>query len=435
MNTKILAGQLMRENEVVKVKKATINIPGRINGKKEYVSLNEDIMSKHSMVVGGTGSGKTNLFYHIVSQIKNKMNENDVMIIFDSKGDYYDRFFTEKDFVISNNKKYREKTRKWNLFREVLVDGWDEKDYILNVYELCNSLFQERLQKNTNNVFFPSAAKDLLSSIIIMMIRLAKENLDFRKQFLYNQELKKFFDTKTIYDIQNLLNGEEDLQAVLSYIYGETEQSQGVISELQSVIREVFVGEFAGKDHLSIRDLVRKKGGRTVFVEYDIATGLVLTPIYRILFDLALKEGLGQTESKGNVYLICDEFKLIPLLTHIEDGVNIGRSKGIKIFAGLQSIEQLYEIYGTSRGKNILAGFSSIYAFKANDSVTRQFITEYYGSNLLYEQFTDFSGKFNTGEKRVGKVIEDWDLTQLRLGEAIVMLPFEKPFKFWFNEY
>lgn len=50
--------------------------------------------------------------------------------------------------------------------------------------------------------------------------------------------------------------------------------------------------------------------------------------------------------AEGNVYLMCDEFKLLPNLQHIEDGVNFGRSLGVKIIAGIQSIEQLYEIYG-----------------------------------------------------------------------------------------
>lgn len=35
--------------------------------------------------------------------------------------------------------------------------------------------------------------------------------------------------------------------------------------------------------------------------------------------------------------------------------------------------------------------------------------------------------------KRNGNVVEDWDLNNLEIGEAIVGLPFEKPFKFNFD--
>ena len=183
-----------------------------------------------------------------------------------------------------------------------------------------------------------------------------------------------------------------------------------------------------------MRDFIRKKGGRTLFIEYDRTIGKVLSPIYSILFDLALKEALGRQNSEGNVYLFCDEFRLLPLIQHIDDGVNFGRSLGVKIFAGLQSIEQLYEVYKKERGKNIAAGFSSIYAFKANDTSTRNFIRELFGKNILLEKYTNFDKKFESN-RREGYSVEDWDLIDLKIGEAVVGLPFQKPFKMYFKEY
>jgi len=76
---------------------------------------------------------------------------------------------------------------------------------------------------------------------------------------------------------------------------------------MYSVIRDLFLGVFAEHGTFSIRNFVRKKGGRALFIEYDLAIGSVLTPIYKLMFDLALKEALGRTKSAGNVYLICDE--------------------------------------------------------------------------------------------------------------------------------
>ena len=108
---------------------------------------------------------------------------------------------------------------------------------------------------------------------------------------------------------------------------------------------------------------------------------------YSLLFDLALKESLGRDKSKGNVYLICDEFRPIPHLQHIDDGVNFGRSLGVKIIAGLQSINQLTEAYGEYKGKNILVGFSSVFAFHVNDSYTRDYIVCLHGKNVVWEQY------------------------------------------------
>ena len=119
-------------------------------------------------------------------------------------------------------------------------------------------------------------------------------------------------------------------------------------------------------------------------------------------------------------------------MKHIEDGVNFGRSLGVKIIAGLQSIEQLYEIYGESRGRIIASGFSSIIAFKPNDFVTREFFSSLYGKNIVLEQYKTSNNNL-AEEKREGKTVEDWDLNHLKVGEAIVGLAYEKPFQFKFD--
>lgn len=38
-------------------------------------------------------------------------------------------------------------------------------------------------------------------------------------------------------------------------------------------------------------------------------------------------------------------------------------------------------------------------------------------------------------DKRIGNTVEDWDLNSLRVGEAIVGLPFSPPFRFYFDMY
>ena len=92
----------------------------------------------------------------------------------------------------------------------------------------------------------------------------------------------------------------------------------------------------------------------------------------------------------------------------------------------------MYEIYGESKGRNIAAGFSSVLAFKANDTSTREFISDLYGKNIVLEQYRSSTNTL-IEEKREGKTVEDWDMNSLKVGQAIVGLPFEKPFKFQFD--
>lgn len=409
-----------------------VTLRGTHQGKPASFTIDETTLSKHMLFVGGTGCGKTTLFYHFVDQLQKKMGRNDVMIVFDSKGDFYSRFYRPGQYVIGNSRQYRGQSLKWNIFKEILADGANDRDCILNSNEICKSLFEERT-KNTTNAFFPNAARDVLASVITCIIREARKDKTML-QSLYNNELKEMLDGSDSKMLQGILRSWPDMQSVCSYIDGDGGQSQGVMAELYSVVREVLMGVFAEKGGFSMREFVRRRGGNVLYVEYDLSIGSVLTPVYRLLFDMALKEALGRQANQGNVYLICDEFRLLPHLQHIDDGVNFGRSLGVKIIAGLQSIEQLYEIYGESRGKNIAAGFSSIFAFKANDITTRDYVSNLFGKNVILERYVSTGSQY-IEEKRIGQVVEDWDMARLQVGEALVCLPFAAPFPFRFEMY
>ena len=434
----VLYGSLLNQNRPISAKNGKILLKGQYNSQPGMFALDESTLSKHTMLLGGTGCGKTTLFYHFMSQIKKNLTSNDVLIVFDSKGDFYSKFGTPNDLVIGNSPQYYAKSQRWNVFKEILADGWGKNQYTMNAEELCRPFFGDA-KKNSQNVFFPNAAKDLLSAILCMFILSAAEDdppcgKSPSVQAFYNNILMDYLNTHNADDIIIDLENFGGFSSVISYISGGSDQAQGVLSEMYAVIKELFVGVFAEHGTFSMRNFVRQKGGRTLFIEYDLSLGSVLTPIYSMLFDLALKEALGRQKSQGNVYLFCDEFKLLPKLQHIDDGVNFGRSLGVKIFAGLQSIDQLYENYGAEKGRNIAAGFSSIYAFRANDSNSRKFVKELFGQNLLLEQYRTLDNRI-VEEKRNGYTVEDWDLTSLKVGEAVVGLPFEKPFRFYFDMY
>ncbi|MDR1135434.1 MAG: type IV secretion system DNA-binding domain-containing protein [Clostridiales Family XIII bacterium] len=434
VNFKLLYGNSVSENPPpAKAASSMIRLKGKWCGKPASFDIGQDELSKHMLLMGGTGCGKTTLFYHFVDQIRKAMSLDDVMIIFDSKGDFISQFYKPGDLLIGNSRQYASKSEKWNIYKEILADGWEDKDFVLNTQEICKSFFEERT-KNTTNAFFPNAARDLMAAIIIAIIREGKQNDALRKENLFNKELKGLLDSCNFEKIAGILEGHIDLGAVLSYIDGDGSQSQGVISEMFSVMREIFIGVFADKGGFSVREFVRRKENKALFIEYDLSIGSILTPVYRLMFDLALKEALGRNKPQGNVYLICDEFKLLPHLRHIDDGVNFGRSLGVKVMAGIQSIEQLFEIYGKSRGMNIAAGFSTLFAFRANDVSTRDYVSGLFGKNIMLEQYQKFDTEI-IEEKRKGSTVEDWDMNSLQVGEAIVGLPFSKPFRFSFDRY
>lgn len=427
-------GSCLLQNPICCSQTPTFFIPGKFNGIPTHVELDQDILSKHLMMVGGTGSGKTNVFYHFVSEIRKSLTNNDVLIVFDTKGDYYSLFGNTHDAVIGNSSSYVTISDRWNIFKEILSDGDSEDKIELNTNEISWSIFQEAI-KNSKDPFFANAAREIFSAILLASIKNGQQDKSYKKEFFYNSELKRAIDLSTLLDLKTMIEEYPSLSSVLSYIGdGENSQALGVYAEMVSSFRKIFTGVFAQKGGFSIRDFVRKKGGRALFIEYDIAIGDVLTPVYSLLIDLALKEALGRSKSEGNVYIVCDEFRLLPHLTHLEDAVNFGRGLGIKILAGIQSVNQLMAGYGDFVGKNILAGFSSIFGFRPNDSFTREYVSNFFGKNVIVEQYDVLGGSLKE-ERKIANVVEDWHLNELQIGEAVVGFPFHAPFKFQFDMF
>ena len=436
MNVKAnpIYGTTLNQNQIFIPESTFLSIPGSYKSQVIPLNISQDILSRHIMLIGGTGCGKSNVFYHFVNQIKSKLTADDVMIIFDTKGDYYNLFATEKDCIIGNGAIFGNKSEKWNIFKEIISDGWEYSNTELNTQEITWSIFSESITKS-KDPFFPQAARDLFSAILLCMIEEGRNNFEYRRESLFNNELKRALDESTVFDIKSMIECHPHFASVLSYIGdGENGQALGVYAEMLNTARKLFVGCFNEKGMFSVRDFVRKNGGRTLFVEYDISSGQTMSAIYSLLYDLALKEALGRSKHKGKVYLICDEFRLIPHLQHIDDAVNFGRSLGVRILAGLQSINQLTEAYGEYKGKNILAGFSSIFAFHANDKFTRDYIVGLHGKNIVLEQYKTLSNSIHE-ERYEGNVVEDWDMSDLEIGEAIISFPFGKPFKYKFDLY
>ena len=396
------------------------------DGRDLHVPIDNGLLSKHLVLLGGIGTGKTNTFKQIVGQLIKSINKDDLLIIFDTKGDFYRNFYRTGDIVISNDETATGANGKdyWNIFNEIEFDEHMEE----KIVEISKSLFQQKIDK-TNTPFFPNAAKDLFSAILTHFTR----NNELKSN---NSELRRFLDSSPTSEIRDMLKQHEDLKAMESYIFDDrSPQTQGVISELQQLSREIFLGNFKKEGNLSMKDIVRNKGGKTVFIEYDLGIGGMLSPIYTLLFDLAIKEALCRKKSEGNVYFITDEFSLLPNLHHIDDAVNFGRSLGIKFMIGIQNVDQVFENYGEYKARSLLSGFLTSICFRVNDSKSREYIKELYGVNRKKEIYmASVQGRGIVENIRDASVVEDWDISRLGTGQAIIGLPGKEPFVFQFKE-
>lgn len=399
-----------------------------LQGHGGAVRYDDDYLSRHLLFLGGIGTGKTNAMMQLVMALRERADPDDVFVVFDTKGDFLREAYRPGDAVIASDPEAVAGGVVWNVFREMIDEDQDARSD--QAYEIASTVFSEDLGRASQNFFFAAAARDVFYAVMEAMSREKGEqysNADLRSQLERSHK-----------DLWDLITRHPDLSGQARYLAGSGNTPDSVRAFLQQTIGNAFSSTFRRAGDFSVRQFVRGKGARALFIEYDIAIGSRLLPVYRVLMDLAIKEALGlpRRGGRGSVYLILDEFALLPELSHISDGINFGRSLGLKFIVGTQNIDQVLHAYGPEVGRTILSGFGSVFAFRLMDDASRNLVRQRFGSNR--KQITTHAAIRSQGVRQEmvdGNVIEDWELSGLSVGHCIVSLPEGAPFFFAFREH
>lgn len=397
-----------------------------LKGHNGNVVFDNDRLSKGVLLIGAPGCGKTTLTTEMTDQIIPQMTPDDIMVIFDTKGDYIEKFYYSNNpsHILVSPTDISGIASSWSTFGETFDEnGFFSEKSFLYAHEISKGLFKG-LESQTQP-FFHIAASDIFKMILWCVLIDAIESGDLGRA--NNSTLSEILEDPSVSRIYEMAERHPEFKYIKGYLGNPekpTTQSLGILGYLNAMFSTQYVGSFKktyGRP-FSIRSLIRNKGAKIVFIKYDITFGELLSPVYSLLYDLAIKEAL--SIGKGNTYFVCDEMQLLPYCNSFKNVTNFGRSRGVKLIAGFQNINQLYANYGVNEGKSIAAGFANVLCFNSYDDDTRQFMRDRLGRTFECFSFA------STNIPHDGYTINDGDFRSFLPGEAIVDIPGEMPFKF-----
>lgn len=398
--------------------------------------LNDEDLSLHILVLGVPGTGKTNAIFHLTDGIVAQLRSNETAVILDTKRDFLRResLRQESDVVLTfDNRRISGPHSKapdgqqaqayayWNVVREVLIDSPERRE--VTASEISFSLFAERLRHPGTDPFFVTAAQQLLAAVLHALADRASTEQGKTSE-ISNPDLFRILSSTK--DIRDCLSSRPDAQGVLNLIPERAEkQTAGVMAELQSVLRAVFPEPLRQPGCFSVREFVRNIGHtgppRKLFIEYSVEIGTVLTPVYRTLFDLALKEALAKEDAECRTFFIVDEFARLPWLSHMDDAINFGREKGIRIILGTQNVPQVLKSYPEA-GEGLLSNFGTFVIFRLQDSVSKKLISSVAGTRLTHTMVQSMSMSPNVHQNVLSlPTVSDYEMSHLPDHHCLVL--------------
>ena len=389
-----------------------IELPGE-NGRS--VVLNESALSKHLLLIGRPGCGKSTQIIKMIRQIQEQMNHNeDKIVVFDPKGEFYSALGkgSGKEIVIGGNAE----SNYWNIFLELKLLGESERPS--RAKAIAYGIIPDSAM-GENKVFL-EAARECLVGVILQLL----SETDYSREAPSNQTLyDKICMAQSPEEIYEVVQNKKFKHLVSSLGEHTPERTrQNTFFVLRPALSRILLGDFSRPGNFSTYTFINTGGGETLFLEYDYAESESYGPVYALLIDLLIKEATSlKRKQKGKIYLILDEFASLPKVKEIINGLNTGRGCGLRIIAGFQGTESTLMDSSGHFDINLLASkkFGTNFIFNLNqlDLESKRRISESSGKSSEARWIENPDGTYGSVQ---ANVIEPNDLDSLRTGEAFI---------------
>lgn len=401
-------------------------IPLINDGKNLWV----DNSDYHTMIIGSTGSGKSESIVKPMVNLLAKKGES--MIINDPKGELYKYcgdYLKDQDYnIVVLNFREPEKGNAWNplaipyyYFKNGNMDKATEL-----VEDIANNILVD--PKNKDAAFWEKSGADYFSALAIGLFRDGKEdeiNLNSinlmstvgEERFGASNYVKEYFGIK----------GETSPE----YIFGSTtfnapnETKGGILSTFRQKIR-IFasrekLSEMLSYSDFDMRSIGEKKTAVFLIIHdekttYHSLLTVFLKQCYETLIEVAQSNG-GKLKYRTN--FILDEFANMPPLQDVDSMVSAARSRDIRFTFIIQNFSQLNDVYGKEIAETLKGNCGNLVYLISTEMAALEEISKMCGEVKSKEKDKTASTPLVTVS----------DLQKMKLGQVIIKRLRMNPFK------
>lgn len=361
----------------------------------------------HSLVIGNTGSGKTQAI--TLPKIWTSIVAGENIVVDDSKGEIYNKF--EEDLQKNGYKTIKFDFKefsgnKWNPLKlafELYKDN-NLDDAVMILEKTAYYVFND-YNDNNSDPFWINCVRWLFVGTILYIIE--KED-----RLPSIQEVSNYASKITVDDF-NALSDDSPAKIFLRVIMTAPTETRGSIYSVfnNSIMCYAYtnkITDFLSETDFNIEDLLNEKTALFIFDGHK-------KPYITNLITLFIEELYYVCNKKQNskkINIILDDFNDFDRVDIFAKLLANTRSLNMEFTLVVNSIHKLNEIYGETSLELIISQFIKIIYLFANDEFTVEYI-----SNMC--------GNKNANEK----LISTTELKLLKIFEAIVLKNRHLPFK------
>ena len=376
--------------------------------------LVKDMETRHFLVTGTTGSGKTNLIHNILPQVESKKQPT---IVIDQTGEMIAKYYNkERGDIIFNP--FDDRSHAWDFWADC------SDDESLERFSSILMGFNRKTSGTRSDPFWEKSAIEIFESA-------ARYQRDINDNSIVNlNRLVRETDLKVL---RHKLSG----TAASRYLESENSvTANSILSVLTTSAKPLaYLQDIDGQDSFSLKgyfNKVKEGGDSWLFLATKPSNRQLTLPLIACLTELALAELMDiGIDEKRRVWFVLDELAALGSLPGLSPLMTEGRKYGACVLAGLQSLNQLYEYYGHHAGSKIFGQFGTLCFFRNQEESIVRMISNMCGTETITRQQKNTS--FGANEFRDGvsyneqqtkkQLVTQNDISSLSVGECYMLLP------------